>query len=209
MIVFADRVLVRLFFLQRFLEFVHVVGWLAVLSRYRQRIPAEPGDYHSDVVRPSTVIGHRDQFATCVSRIRVRRYHLGDLFTPDVARQSIGAQHQHVALPKILNGQLDHDVGLGAQRLQDDVSFVAGLGLFLGHLPGVHQTLRPRLVLGDLNGLPVPNQVGPAVTHLGHDQMRAQDPGGRCGGSHPLHFRPLAGIRVDAAIGYVERLPQP
>ena len=72
-------------------------------------------------------------------------------------------------------GEVDLDPGVGAERLEDDVATLALLGLFLGQLARVHQPLHERLVLGELDGLAVSDEVGPAVADLREIEVVAVD----------------------------------
>ena len=70
-------------------------------------------------------------------------------------------------------GEIDLHPRIGAQRLEDDVAALALLRLLLGQLAGVDQPLHQRLVLGELDGLAVPDEVGAAVADLGEVELVA------------------------------------
>ena len=115
----------------------------ALLSlRREQTIALEPRDDHRDVVRSAVLVRTIDQLPARHQQIVVAlREHLCDLVLPHESRQSVRAQHQRVATPHLLVGEIDLHRGLGAKRLQNDVASLASLCLLRRQLPRLDEPL--------------------------------------------------------------------
>jgi len=174
-----------------------------------QPVSIEPHDDDGDVVRAAPLVGERDEPVARRLEIPFASDRLGDLVPLDLAREAVRAQHQDIALADVLVGEVHLDLGIGAERLEDDVAPLAARGLLLGELARFHQPLHQRLVLRELDRLTVADQVGAAVADLREVDVVVQDADGRRGGPHPADLGVGAGIRVDLAVRHLDGLLQP
>src|SRR6266498_604428 len=102
--------------------------------------------------------------------------------------------------------EIDLHPRIGPERLQDDVPSLAVVSLFLGQLARIHQSLHQRLVFGELDDLPTPSQIGPAVPDLGQPQSVTQYTGNGRGRAHSPELRVLARVLVDPMVRELHRL---
>ena len=133
---------------------------------------------------------------------------LGDLVAPDHGREPVAADDQHVALLQRLPRQVHPHVGVGAERLQDDVAPLARLGFFFGQLADFDEPLRQRLVAGQLPGDVAADEVAARVPDLRDVEPVAVYARHRGRGPHPADLGMLAGVGVEEGVGALDRLPQ-
>ena len=132
--------------------------------------------------------------------------HGRELVPPHQSREPVGAEHERVAPAQRLMGEVDLHARIGPERLEDDVAALALLRLFLGELARVHQPLHERLILGELDRLAVPDQVGAAVADLGEVQIVPVDARGGDRGAHAADLGVFPRVTVDLLIGELDRL---
>ena len=145
------------------------------LARLGQSVALEVGRDDRDVVGTAALVGEVDQRGAQVRELRLVRDHGRELLAPHQAGEPVGADDERVAAAERLVGEVDLHARIGAERLEDDVAPLALLRLFLGELAGVDQPLHERLVLGELDGLAVPDEIGAAVADLREVELVAVD----------------------------------
>src|SRR4051812_22835679 len=101
-------------------------------------------------------------------------------------------------------GQIYLNLGIGSERLEDDVASLTLLGLVFGELSGVHQALHETLIFGELDRFRLSDQIGPAVTDLHEIQVVAVDTRGCHGGSHAADLRMSPGIAINPSVGELD-----
>ncbi|MDZ4389380.1 MAG: hypothetical protein U0974_06590 [Gemmatimonadales bacterium] len=154
------------------------------------------------------LIGEVDQGATDLLGTGGGCHGRGDILAPDHRGQAIRAEDQGVAALELLPGKIDADPGVRSERLQDDVAPGTRLGLFLGQLSYVHQSLGQRLVTGELPGDAIAHQVGAGVADLRQQEVVAPDPGDGGSGAHPPDLGVVSSVAVQLGIGRLDRLPE-
>ena len=105
--------------------------------------------------------------------------------------------------------QVDLDLGVGPERLQDDVTALALRGFLFRQLARFDQALHQRLVLRELMRFAAANQVGPAVADLGEIEMVVQDAGGCRRRPHPADFGMCLRVRVNARVRDLDGFLEP
>ncbi len=166
-------------------------GVLAVLERLGvgreglEAVAVELGDDDGDVVVPAGLVGALGELLASVDGLGRRAQHLADLVEADHAAQAVRAEHHHVALAQLAEGEVDlHGVGR-AERLEDDVVVLERLGLFLGELAGLDELVDERLVARQLHQVALAQQVAPRVAHLGEEEVVVDQSGRGDGRPHP------------------------
>ena len=106
-------------------------------------------------------------------------------------------------------GQVHLDLGIGAERLEDDVAALALGGFLFRQLTGLDEPLHQRLVLGDLGGDALADEVGAAVADLGEEEVIGEHAGGGRRRPHAADFRMGFGVRMDVGVGDFDRFLQP
>ena len=163
----VDEALARRHWRLRSGEREHRVPHRLRVLRLRQPLAVELRDDHGDVVRTAILVRAIDELPARGEQIAVALLQdLRDLVLPHEPRQSIGAQHERVALAHLLVGEVDLHRGLGAERLEDDVAALAALRLFRRELARLDEPLHQRLILRDLQRDAVAHEIRAAVAHL-------------------------------------------
>ena len=99
-------------------------------------------------------------------------------------REAVGAEEQRVAPAELDVREVDlHGVG-GAERLEDDVVVLEGLGLFFGELAGLDELVDERLVARDLHELLAAQDVAARVADLREEEVVVDE---RRGGDRRAH----------------------
>ena len=103
-----------------------------------------------------------------------------------------------VALAKLAVGEVDlHRVGR-AERLQDDVVVLEGLGLFLGELAGLDELVHERLVARQLHELALAHEVAARVADLREEEVVVDERRGGHRRAHPAARAIELGLLEDA-----------
>jgi hypothetical protein len=156
------------------------------------------------VVVPPTRIGEVDQ---AVGKLR-KRTHAGHFLLNgtivDETAQTIGAKEHPVAAPKLHECQINGNLLSGAQRLQDDVGVLEGIGLGFGELPRFDQLIHERLIFRDQAQSTVPHDVATAIADLAHEEHLIHDARDCCGRSHPATGSILLGGQENPCAGFFD-----
>ena len=72
---------------------------------------------------------------------RAFAHDLADVIAAHLTRQSVAAEHEHVAATYLLVCEIDLDRRFGAERLQDDVLAIAQFGFFRGDFSRFDESL--------------------------------------------------------------------
>ena len=172
-------------------------------------VTVEPREDDGDVVRPAALVREPDQPLAGGSHIGRRGHDPGDLVVLDLAREAVGAKHEDITLADVLVGEVHLHPGIRPQRLQDDVAPLALRRLLLRELPRLHEPLHQRLILRELVGLAVADEIGPAVSDLGDVTALTQHAGGRGGRAHPPRLGVGLRVRVDVSVRRLDRFLEP
>jgi hypothetical protein len=167
------------------------------LFRRLEGISVEVSDDAGDVVVASSRIREVDQaFGKLRERAHACHFLSNGLVMNETA-QTIGAQQHPITASKLDEGQIDRNLLGGAQRLQDDIGVLEGVGLVFGELPGFDQLIDERLVFGDQVQSTVSQDVATAVTDLPREEHLVDEACHRCGGSHPAARSVFLGREVN------------
>src|SRR5204862_7797160 len=180
-------------------EGIHLVPDLGARFRRAQPFAVEARQDHGDVVGPAALVREPDQPVARGLQVALARGELGDLFLLYGAREPVGAEHENVAPADLLVREIHLHARVGPERLEDDVAALALGGFFFGQLTRLDQALHQGLVLGELDGLALANQVGAAVAHLRQEEAGAQDTHGGRGRAHWAGFGVRRGVRIRLA----------
>ncbi len=98
--------------------------------------------------------------------------------------QAVGTQKQTVACLHVDLEQVGLGARVAAQRASDDRALGVHPGLGLGNLPRLDKIGHKRMVAGELLELPLVQQIGTRVAHLGDDQAFFLQDSGSAGAAH-------------------------
>ena len=120
--------------------------------------------------------------------------------------QAVGAKHQHVAGQQRERGGVRRDEHLFPHRANQNVPGV-GLGRFLrGDQPHLPLLVNPGMVLRDLPGRAVADQVAARVAHMRNDRLIvAQGAGNQRGGHLPALVLRLQRAIVNGGVGLLNQ----
>src|SRR5207302_2354959 len=181
-------------------EGIHLVPDLRARLHRAQAFAVEARQDDGNVVGSAALVGQRDQPVARRLQVALARGDLGDLFLLYGAGESVGAQHEDVAPPDFLMGEIHLHPRVGPERLEDDVAALALRRFLFRQLTRLDQTLHQGLVLGELDGLALTDEVGAAVTYLREEKAVAEHADGGRRRPHAAELGVRPGVRVDLAV---------
>ena len=143
----------------------------------------------------------RDQLRGSVLRVGGLRQHALDVIVRDHRGYPVGAQQVPVSRAGLVQAHLRDGGRPPVQGTQQHGALRVGRSLFPGQAAHVDHGLHEGVVVGDLEQLPVTQQVGPGVTDVHQRQVRAGDHHGSQGRASHREVVGFLGQAADSLVG--------